>query len=291
MPRSMTGVGRATGPALSPTVTLAVEIKSYNHRFLEISVKAPSAFAPLEDEIRKAVQAHVARGHIIVTIQQDREIINNQFEVDHALLKAYLQVAKELQRKHKTTGTININTLLAIPGMIRVSGESVSADSLWPEFQPILVKAIEDFLRMKDREGQATGQSIAASLDLIERDLQSIERLIPTRDQHYRERLTEHLKEFDPNLDKDRYYQEVVYMADRLDISEEFQRLRGHLDLFRQSLSQDPHPGRRLYFLLQEIQREANTLGVKANYQEIGETVVRVKEEIEKIREQAQNLE
>lgn len=291
MPRSMTGVGRATGPVLEQKVTLAVEVKSYNHRFLEISIKAPSAFSALEEGIRKAVQEHVTRGHLIVTVQQDREIVGAHFEVDHALLQACLGLARELRRKHQASGAVNVNTLLALPGLIRASESPAVNGSLWPEFQDILKRALDDFITMKEQEGRSISQAIASSLDLVERELLTIERLIPERDRHFRERLTEDLKGFDLKLDKDRYYQEVVYMADRLDVTEEFQRLQGHLESFRRSLTQDPHPGRRLYFLLQEIQREANTLGVKANFQAIGEIVVRVKEEIEKIREQAQNLE
>lgn len=291
MPKSMTGVGRATGSVFSPAITLAVEIKSYNHRFLEISVKAPSAFAPIEDEIRKMVQRRVSRGHIIVNIQQDRELVNNQFEVDQPLVQAYMKTALTLKKKYRLAGNLNINTIMAIPGVIRISAGTPETDNLFRDFKPILTKALDDFLQMKENEGQSISRAIVVCLDLIDHRLTAIEQLIPQRDQHFRQRLSRQLSEFENNLDRDRFYQEIAYLADRLDITEEFQRLRSHMNLFRQSLAQDEHPGRRLYFLLQEMQREANTLSVKANFQAINEITVQIKEEIEKIREQAQNLE
>lgn len=291
MPKSMTGVGRATGSVFSPAITLAVEIKSYNHRFLEISVKSPSAFAPIEDEIRKMVQRRVSRGHIIVNIQQDRELVNNQFEVDQPLVQAYMKTALTLKKKYRLAGNLNINTIMAIPGVIRISSGTPETDNLFRDFKPILTKALDDFLQMKENEGQSISRAIVVCLDLIDHRLTAIEQLIPQRDQHFRQRLSRQLSEFENNLDRDRFYQEIAYLADRLDITEEFQRLRSHMNLFRQSLAQDEHPGRRLYFLLQEMQREANTLSVKANFQAINEITVQIKEEIEKIREQAQNLE
>lgn len=287
----MTGVGRATGSVLSPAVTLAVEIKSYNHRFLEISVKAPNAFAPIEDDIRRMVQGRVSRGHIIVNIQQDREPVINQFEIDQTLVQAYIATALTLKKKYRLTGNLNINTIMAIPGVIRVSAGTPETDGLLRDFKPIFAKALDDFLKMKENEGQAISRAMVCCLDLIDRRLDAIEQLIPQRDQHFRQRLAGQLAEFENKLDRDRFYQEIAYLADRLDITEEFQRLRSHLNLFRQSLAQDEHPGRRLYFLLQEMQREANTLSVKANFQAINEIAVQIKEEIEKIREQAQNLE
>jgi len=291
MPYSMTGIGRSSGELEKPVIKFEVEIKSYNHRFLEISVKAPNAFAPFEEEIRKIVQEKVTRGHIIIFIQQDREILNAKFDVDRPLLDAYLSLAKELKGKHKAVGSVDINALLAIPGVIRMSQVQTDTRQVFEGFKPTLVRALNDFLKMKRREGEATAREIAKSLDVIEREFQSIEKLVPERDDYYRQRLADIVKDFKETLDKDRFYQELVYISDRNDVSEETQRLRGHLSLFRESLVEDDHPGRRLNFLLQEIQREANTLSVKANFLRISEAVVQVKEEIEKIREQVQNIE
>jgi len=291
MPYSMTGIGRASGELDAPVIKFDVEIKSYNHRFLEISIKAPNAFAPFEEEIRKIVQEKVSRGHVIVVIQQDREILGAKFEVDRPLLDAYLSLAKELTTKHKATGKISINTLLAIPGVVRMSQVQTDTRKIFIGFKPTLIRALDDFLNMKRREGEATAREIAKSLDVIEREFKSIEKLVPERDEYYRQHLAEIVKDFKETLDKDRFYQELVYISDRNDVTEETQRLRGHLSLFRESLERDDHPGRRMNFLLQEIQREANTLSVKANFLKISESVVQVKEEIEKIREQVQNIE
>jgi uncharacterized protein (TIGR00255 family) len=291
MPYSMTGIGRASGELDSPAIKLEVEIKSYNHRFLEISVKAPNAFLPFEEEIRKIIQEKVSRGHVVVFIQQDREIMGTKFEVDRPLMNAYLVLAKELKAKHKAVGKVDINALLAIPGVIRMSQMQTDTRQIFNGFKPILARALNDFLKMKRREGETTARDIERSLDKIEQQFKNIEKLVPERDEFYRQRLEELIREFKDTLDKDRFYQELVYISDRNDVSEETQRLRGHLTLFRESLEQDDHPGRRMNFLLQEIQREANTLSVKANFLKISESVVSIKEEIEKIREQVQNIE
>jgi uncharacterized protein (TIGR00255 family) len=291
MPYSMTGIGRASGQLGSPAIKLEVEIKSYNHRFLEISVKAPNAFLPFEEEIRKIIQEKVSRGHVVVIIQQDREIMGTKFEVDRPLMNAYLALARELKTKHKASGKVDINALLAIPGVIRMSQLQTDTRQIFNGFKPILARALADFLKMKRREGDGTAREIGKSLDRIEHDFKNIEKLVPERDGFFRRRLEELVQEFKDTLDKDRFYQELVYISDRNDVSEETQRLRGHLSLFRDSLEQDDHPGRRMNFLLQEIQREANTLSVKANFLKISESVVNIKEEIEKIREQVQNIE
>jgi len=291
MPYSMTGIGRASGELDSPAIKLDVEIKSYNHRFLEISVKSPNAFLPFEEEIRKVIQEKVSRGHVVVIIQQDREIMGTKFEVDRPLMNAYLTLAKELKAKHKATGKVDINALLGIPGLIRMSQTQTDTRQIFNDFKPILTRALDDFLKMKRREGEATARDIRKSLDTIEREFKNIEKLVPERDEFYRRRLEDLVREFKDTLDKDRFYQELAYISDRNDVSEETQRLRGHLSLFRESLERDDHPGRRMNFLLQEIQRESNTLSVKANFLRISESVVNIKEEIEKIREQVQNIE
>lgn len=291
MPFSMTGIGRANGQIKNPPIKFDVEIKSYNHRFLDVSVKAPICFAPFEEQIKNIIQEKVSRGHIIVIIQQDREILGTRFEVDKPLLNAYMTLAKELKKGYKTTGSININTLLSIPGLIKMSQNQIDTKSIFEEFKPILFKALDEYLAMKKKEGKNTADEITKSLDVIDSQIKIIEKLIPARNEYYKSRLIEILKEFNETFDKERFYQELLYISDRTDVTEECKRFCGHLELIRESLKNDMHPGRRLNFLLQEMQREANTLSVKANYLKISKSVVCIKEEIEKIREQVQNIE
>lgn len=291
MPYSMTGIGRATGTIRTPRVTFEVEVKSYNHRFLDISVRAPNGLAPFDDEIKQLVQERVSRGHVVVTIQQDREVMSESFSVDRTLLRAYLKVAQEFKTLRGVTGTIDVNTLLTIPGLVRMSQSKAMPRSLFRQFQPILRRALDDLVSMKEREGSKTTRGIERSLKLIESRLSSVGEMLPVRNQKQRERLVEVMKGFNDSVDKARFYQEVLYVAERGDVSEECHRLAGHLEQFRDALAKEPYPGRRLNFLLQEIQREANTLSVKAGYLPISEAVVIIKEEVEKIREQIQNIE
>ena len=291
MAYSMTGIGRAGGEIKKPPIKFDVEIKSYNHRFLEISIKIPNSLLPFEDEIRKSVQKRVSRGHVVVIVQQDREILPCKVEVDRQLLDAYLKLIEELKKKYTVSGTIDVNTLLAIPGLIKFSQFQTESEDIFKAFQPILEKSLKAFLVMKKKEGENITHEIKKSVDKIEKNINAIETLIPERNEFYKKHLVDLVEGYDTNLDKDRFYQELLYTVDRSDVTEECKRLHSHLLLFRDSLNNDEHPGRRLNFLLQEMQREANTLSVKANYLEISTAVVSIKEEIEKIREQVQNIE
>lgn len=288
---SMTGIGRTSGEIKNPPIKFDVEIRSYNHRFLDISLKLPSSFNPFEDEMKKTLQENICRGHIVVVVQQDREILGNRFEVDKELLDAYLTVAREIKKKYKVTGTIDINTLLAIPGLIRISQSQTDTKLIFKNFMPIFNRALDAMLRAKKQEGEHTQKEIETLLNVIDQELEKIKILIPERNEYYKKHLNELTKISNGNLDQARLYQEMLYIADRTDVSEEYVRLLGHIKLFKEALENEKYPGRRLNFLLQEMQREANTLSVKANYLKISEAVVNIKEAIEKIREQVQNIE
>ncbi|MEE8597627.1 MAG: YicC/YloC family endoribonuclease [bacterium] len=291
MPYSMTGIGRASGEIKNPPIKFDIEIKSYNHRFLEISVKCPNGLLPFEDEIRRCIQSKVSRGHIVVLIQQDREILPSKVEVDKALLHAYLRLVDELKNEYKISGTVDINTLLSIPGLIKFSQYQKDSTHIYKDFKPILENAIDSFLKMKKREGENTAKEIRKSRCIIEKNIHNIEKLIPERNEEYKNRLVDLVKNYKKELDEERFYQELLYTVDRTDVTEECKRLCSHLSFFKESLDNEDHPGRRLNFLLQEMQREANTLSVKANFLEISKAVILIKEEIEKIREQVQNIE
>lgn len=287
----MTGMGRASGTIKKPPIKFDVEIKSYNHRFLEISIKCPNILLPYEEALRKILQKRLVRGHIVCVIQQDREVTDCNVEIDKTLLHAYLNVVQELQRTHNISGTVDINTLLSIQGLVKLSQPSVSSQTVFKEFKPILERALNALMIMKQHEGKNIEREIKKSIRIIERNIIRIERLIPQRNNDYESRLKDLAKRFKEDFNEERLYQEVLYTVDRTDVTEECKRLYSHLELFKDSLVSDGHPGRKLNFLLQEMQREANTCTVKANFLKISKTVVQVKEEIEKIREQVQNLE
>lgn len=291
MPYSMTGMGRASGTIRKPPIKFDVEIKSYNHRFLEISVKCPNCFLPFEDDIRRSVQNKVNRGHIIVLVQQDREILPSTVEIDKPLLSAYLGLVNELKKTHNISGELDINTLLSIAGLIKFSQPQTDASGIYKEFKPILEKALHAFLRMKNKEGKNIAQAIRKSIRIVETQTRGIEKLIPRRNEHYKNHLLDLVNSSTRELNEERFYQELLYAVDKTDVTEECKRLLSHVSLFKDALENEAHPGRKLNFLLQEMQREANTLSVKANFLEISKAVVHIKEEIEKIREQVQNIE
>jgi uncharacterized protein (TIGR00255 family) len=215
----------------------------------------------------------------------------SKIEVDRSLLEAYLKLAEELKEKYKAGGDVDINTLLAIPGLIKFSQTQADSKDIYNEFKPILGKALDSFLETKRKEGENIAKEIRKSVKKIEKNIREIEKLIPERNECYKNRLTELLKDYTKTLNEERFFQELLYTADRTDVTEECKRLYSHLLLFKESLDDEDHPGRKLNFFLQEMQREANTLSVKANYLEISKAVVSIKEEIEKIREQVQNIE
>ena len=291
MAYSMTGIGRSSGDLKDPLIKFDVEIRSYNHRFLDVSIKCPNSLLPFETEIRRDVQSKITRGHIVVVIQQDREIMPTKIEVDKALLEAYLKLADELRSSYRIKGNIDINTLLAIPGLIKFSQPQLVSKDIYKAFRPILKKSIKSLMQMKKKEGDNIAREIRKSVKKMEKYVRDIERVIPERNKYYKKHLLSLVKGFQKNLSEERLYQELLYTAERTDVTEECKRLSSHLLLFKDSLRNEDHPGRRLNFLLQEMQREANTLSVKANYLQISKTVVHTKEEIEKIREQVQNLE
>jgi uncharacterized protein (TIGR00255 family) len=291
MAYSMTGIGRASGDLKKPLIRFDVEIRSYNHRFLDVSVKIPNCLQPFENEIRHEVQSKLTRGHIVVVIQQDREIMPAKIEVDRALLESYLKLADELRDGYQIGGAIDINTLLAIPGLIKFSQAQVASRDIFKAFRPILKKAVVNLVKMKAKEGANIVREIKRSVRKIDGYLRRIERIIPERNAYYKKNLLSLVKGAQKEISEERLYQELLYTAERTDVTEECKRLSSHLALFKDAIVNEDHPGRRLNFLLQEMQREANTLSVKANYLHISKAVVDIKEEVEKIREQVQNIE
>ncbi|UCF69749.1 MAG: YicC family protein [candidate division WOR-3 bacterium] len=291
MAYSMTGIGRASGDIKDPLMKFDVEIRSYNHRFLDISIKLPSCLQPCETDIRREVQSVVTRGHVVVVIQQDREVLATKIEVDRTLLKSYLKLADELRETQGISGEVDINTLLLIPGLIKFSQPQTESESIYKEFNTILKRALKNLMQMKQEEGSNIARELSDSIKKIEKYLRETESTIQERDAYYKEHLLSIIKPVQKELNEDRLYQELLYIAERTDVTEECKRLGSHLQLFKDALKDENHPGRKLNFLLQEMQREANTLSVKANYLQISKTVVKIKEEIEKIREQVQNLE
>ncbi len=285
MIRSMTGYG--SGALDDSGVRTSVEIRSVNGRFCDISVKTPRALASLEGRVREHIQGHVNRGNISVSIRRDGDA------ADFGAGRRYCDALKQLQDLLDLPGEITIGILAAYPNLLKVESEAIDLEQGWLLVEPALADAIEALNTMKKREGAQLEQDMRARINRIQAGLGDIEERAPHRVAQVKQRLHDRLAEWldKEHIDPQRLAMEVTLFADRSDITEECVRLRTHCDAFLEALRADDSAGRRLNFLLQEMNREVNTIGSKSNDAEISHRVIALKEELEKIREQVQNIE
>ncbi|NBW65249.1 YicC family protein [bacterium] len=291
MIRSMTGFGAAEGGVGSMRV--AVELRSVNHRFFNPSIKLPGAFQRWEVEVREALRKRIARGHVTVFARYEREG-EQMAAVDEARFAHYANALKALRDRHALEGPVDIAAVLRMPDVIRMDAESVEEGTV-EEFMAIVDAASAELNRMREAEGARLVTVLLERVAVIEEALGRIAVRAPERVVAQRDRLREHVKVLADGVavDEQRLAQEIAILADRLDVGEELDRFAAHIAAYREALSQDTvEPvGKRLGFLLQEMLREANTTGSKANDASIQRDVMQIKEELERIREQVENLE
>jgi uncharacterized protein (TIGR00255 family) len=291
--RSMTGYGR--GDAGKDGFKFTVELNSINRKQSDISINLPKELIELEPRIRDEINAHLSRGRInvVVAFHRTNAKAEDQVELDTALAKAYHRAIQKLQKEVKLNGSLTLDTILRAPGVMKLAEAAVDAESVWPHVEAALRKAIGGLVKMREKEGKFLANDLAERLGLLESGLQLISKTAPEIITRYREQLHARIKEagLDVSLDDERLVKEVVFFADRADISEEITRLSSHLKQFRDCLKPGEPVGRTLDFLAQEMGREINTIGSKANAAEISQQVVKMKAELEKIREQIQNIE
>jgi uncharacterized protein (TIGR00255 family) len=288
---SMTGFGAADG--LVGSARASVEIRTVNHRFFNPSLKLPSAFSRWEGEIRDMLRQKIARGHVTLVARIDRDESTSPV-IDETRLAQYLTALKALQKKHKLAGELDLATLLKLPDVIAAPSDEVdqkAGDAL----VKIASKAADNLVAMRRTEGAQLSRFLLERIDAVETRLARIEKRAPVRLKEQHERIKRTVGELIGALgvDPQRLAQEIAILADKLDVAEELDRFRSHLAAFRdtvQSKTTDP-VGKRLGFLLQEMLRESNTIGSKANDAPILEDVIAIKEELERIREQGENLE
>jgi uncharacterized protein (TIGR00255 family) len=289
---SMTGFGR--GEARTGKGILEVEIRSVNHRFSEISVRLPKSLAPLEGRVRERLGSRLSRGKVSVSVSlegEDGEL--GHLAVNHQVAARYQQVLVELRDTYGLTGEIDLAAFLALPDLITWERGELSGDEGWNLLCPALDSAVADILDMKRREGETLGRDLLMRLDGMVVAIDRVEARVPEMIAGLRGRLQERLADAGGDLDynRGRVDTEIVLFADRTDCTEECVRLRSHLEMFRDLIAVPEPVGRKLNFLLQEMNREANTIGSKAQDVGIAREVIGLKEEIEKIREQVQNFE
>ncbi len=289
---SMTGYGR--GEARTGQGALQIEIRSVNHRFSEISVRLPKGLASLEGRVREKVQEKLARGKVYVTVTLEGEEMQvGRLALNHDVAARYHEVLQELKGNYGLTGEVDLAAFLTLPDVLTWERAEQGEDEGWRLLEPVLEQAIADILTMKTREGETLARDLIARLDGMNAAILRVEARVPDMIAGLRTRMQERLLEAGQDLDynRNRLETELVLFADRTDCTEECVRLASHLQMFRDLIVAPEPAGRKLNFLLQEMNREANTIGSKAQDVGIAREVIGLKEEIEKIREQVQNFE
>jgi len=292
MINSMTGYGK--GEAQGDSLLLTIEIRSVNHRYADINVKLPRTLLALENEIRRRVGQVLRRGKIdvFVTCGQSEDAAALP-TINRPLAQTYHDLFTQLRNDLGLSGGVTLELLTAQREVIQFRDTESSDENLQESLHAALAQALDQLATMRRIEGTATADDLRERLILIETLLADVERRAPLIPQEWQAKLQERLSRLQLNLEWDpqRIAQEVAVYADRCDISEELVRFRSHLAQFR-GMFEDPEPvGRRMDFLVQELNREVNTIGSKANDAELARLVVTIKAELEKVREQVQNIE
>jgi uncharacterized protein (TIGR00255 family) len=293
MLKSMTAFGRAE--EVIEGRLYAVEIRCVNRRYCEISVRMPQPFMPLEERIKKLVAAKVARGRVdvMIKIKSGSQSVAD-IEVNLPLAQAYWRAVGELKEALETQQDVGLEALLGLEGIMTATEPEVDLEKTWLALASLISKALKDVDIMRIAEGQAIYHDFQKRLQSVEEGLARIKTLAPSVLSAYHSRLKERidaLTEGEVELDPNRLAQEAAFWADRSDITEEIVRSESHLKQFRTMMESEDPAGRSLDFLLQELNREVNTIGSKGGDAELSHLVVMLKSELEKIREQVQNVE
>lgn len=292
MIRSMTGYGAAELERDGQRLT--AEIRSVNHRYCEVSIRAPRLVSLFEDQIRELIQKRFSRGKFNLSMTWSG--VGDAGEVlklNETVADRYMTLLGELKNRYQLQGEPQIAMLAALPDIFTWEHTALSDEETWSLVRTVVDKACDNMNTMKAREGAALGKDLDGRLALIRTQLDAVVERAPLRPAEAKERLMMRLEPLlgDVHMDPARIAQEVALLADRLDCTEECVRLSAHLDHFRSLVEGPELSGRKLNFLLQEMNREANTIGSKANDASIQHAVIVMKEEVERLREQVQNVE
>lgn len=288
----MTGFGAATGRFGAQRVT--VELRTVNHRFFNSNIKLPGAMARWEGDVREVLRKAIARGHVSLSARTERDAPNENVPmVDERRFADYVEVVRQLQQRHGLSNEIDVSTILRLPDVLGTDTRDESGTG--EELTAIVQDALTALTRMREAEGARIETMLEERITIVEHAVDRIAARAPERLVGERERLRESVKELSGGVDVDpqRLAQEIAILADRLDVAEEVDRFRAHVGAFRGALHapNDGQVGKRLGFLLQEMLREANTTGSKARDAIMTHDVVAVKEELERIAEQVENVE
>lgn len=291
--KSMTGYGKAEFQ--NEKLTLSVEIKTVNNRFLDVSYKYPRSFTALQEGIRSALQKHLSRGKVDLYVNYKRAVSNDgALSFDEDLASSYVNLAKSLKKRFPSLkNDFTVTSLIKTPDVIKVEQEEIDIDYISPILYETVEKACENLNQMREFEGEKLKADMLSRIDTIESTVAVIKERAPLVADDYRKRLFEKVESLleGQNFDEARVLQEVAIFADKCNIDEELTRLNSHVSQFRKICESLGEVGKKLDFLVQEFNRESNTICSKSNDIEVTDNALKLKCEIEKIREQIQNIE
>lgn len=292
MVRSMTGYGRYQQTVGGMDIT--VEIKSVNHRFYEYSSRIPRTYGFLDDSMKSYIQQKISRGKVDVFVSIDTlDAPGSDVTVNYTLAEGYLHAFRELCQKYSLRDDVAVSSLARFPDVLTVHRAANDEEALWNAVRQVTDAALERFVKMREREGAKLEKDIISRAHTVLNLVGKVEERSPQTVQEHMDKMQARLRELlnGADVDEQRLLAEAAIYADKIDVSEETVRLRSHLDQLEHMFSENEPIGRKLDFLVQEINREANTIGSKAQDVALARIVVDIKAEIEKIREQIQNIE
>ncbi len=292
MIKSMTGYGCCE--IQKPEYKLSIEIKAVNHRYCDLSIKLPKKFNAFEQQIRTVMKEYAQRGKIDVFIGYEEYADSNAKIVYHAnIAKEYMQAIREAQTQFGLESEITPERLIRFPEVVSMEEENMDLTEVYPVLEEALRGAAGQFTQARQKEGQHLKEDLLGKLEQIERSVTMVEERSPAMLQEYRRKITEKVQELlgDTKVDDSVLATELAVFADKVCVDEETVRLRSHIKNMRDTFALDEPVGRKLDFIAQEMNREANTILSKANDRELSNTAIDLKTEIEKVREQIQNIE
>ncbi|MDX1671894.1 MAG: YicC/YloC family endoribonuclease [Balneolaceae bacterium] len=290
---SMTGFGR--GEASSDGLSVTVEIKSVNSRYLDINLRIPQSIQEKELELKEMVQDHISRGKVNANVRVDQAQTGEpDITISRPLVKGYMALLEELRQVAGIESPVTLRNLMQFNDIfISKEKDESTLETIWQLTRSATGQALQHLNEMRHQEGKQLEKDLIQRVDHIGTMLDKVAAETEGRAEEERKKLNERIQALmqDEQLDPERLEQEIAILADKLDITEEIVRIRSHLKFFHEAIEQDESVGRRLNFLSQEINREINTIGSKSNSSEISQYVVKAKESLEQIREQVQNIE
>ncbi len=292
MIKSMTGFGRERKVIASREIL--VEIRSVNHRYYEFTAKTPRAYGYLDEKLKAFMHGAISRGKVEVLVSiYNQEGVNANIEINKDIAKGYLNALRSSAEELGLEDDLKLSNVLRLPDVFTVVKVIDDEEEIWQQVSEVAGAALEKFVEMRRTEGEKMNADITGRLDMIEETVGKVEKLSADSVGNYRKRLHDKLAEIleDRNIDEARILTEAAIFADKIAVDEETVRLRSHIAQFRELLASGEPVGRKLDFLVQEMNREVNTTGSKSQELEITRMVVDMKSEIEKIREQIQNIE